>query len=477
MHAVPPSLAAHEAVVARDLTLLGLPPRNWLAAVHGPDGRPMLDVLVVGAGMCGIGAAAALLHRGIRNLLVVDRSPPGREGPWMTYARMPTLRSPKHLPGPCAGIPSLTFRAWYEALHGAAAWEALYKIPNADWQDYLSWLQRMLSLPERHETAVTRLDPLPHCLRITLHDGAVLHARRVVLATGRDAAGGVTIPDCIDPTLWPDLAAHSNAPIDFAALRGRRVAVLGGGSSAWDNAATALEAGAARADMYVRRPVLPQVNKGRGSANPGWFEGWGALDAADRWAILVYMNDLQSPPPHESVHRALALPGFAIHLGSPVLSARRSGSEVLLQLPDREARADFLIVATGIRIDLRHEKLLAPYAADIATWAGRYTPPPDLARPELGRSPWLGDGFELVEREPGACPSLGRIHLFNHGATASLGAIASDIPGVTVGAERLATRMAQHFFREDIGSIRAELEAFAEPELQGTPFFALDPES
>jgi hypothetical protein len=94
-----------------------------------------------------------------------------------------------------------------------------------------------------------------------------------------------------------------------------------------------------------------------------------------------------------------------------------------------------------------------------------------LERPELGRSPWLGDGFELTERDPGACPSLGRIHLFNHGATASLGAIASDIPGVNIGAERLASRMAQHFFREDIASIRADLEAFAEPELHGTPFF------
>jgi cation diffusion facilitator CzcD-associated flavoprotein CzcO len=296
----------------------------------------------------------------------------------------------------------------------------------------------------------------------------------VVLATGRDAAGGMAVPDCVDPALWPDLAAHSNEPIDFAGLRGRRVAVLGGGSSAWDNAATALESGAARADMYVRRAVLPQVNKGRGSANPGWFEGWGALDAADRWSILVYMHDLQSPPPHESVHRALALPGFAIHLGTPVLSARRAGTEVLLQLPDRQAHADFLIVATGIRVDLRHEPLLADYAGGIATWADRYTPPLALARPELGRSPWLGDGFELTERTPGVCPSLGRIHLFNHGATASLGAVASDIPGVTVGAERLATRMAQWFFREDIASIRAALEAFAEPELQGTPFFAPD---
>lgn len=470
----PPGLAAHQAAVARDLQLLGLPPRNWPATVPGPDGRPMLDVLVIGAGMCGIAAAAALLHKGIRNILVLDRSKAGREGPWLTHARMPTLRSPKQLPGICAGIPSLTFRAWYEAQHGAAGWEALYKISNADWQAYLTWLKHVLALPVRNQVAVTRLDPLPNGLRARLDDGTAVQARRVVLATGRGGAGGLTVPDCVDPALWPDRAAHTAEPICFRSLRGRHVAVLGGGSSAWDNAATALEAGAGRAEMFVRRPELPQVNKGRGATNPGYFEGWAALDPADRWAILAYVHDLQSPPPHETVHRALALPGFAIHLGSPVLAARRAGTRVLLELPHRRVEADFLIVGTGFRIDLRHAPLLAPHAAAIATWADRYTPPPALARPELGRFPWLGDGFELTERAPGACPALTRIHLFNHGATASLGALASDIPGVTVGAERLASRMAQHFFREDIRPIRAALKAFAEPELEGTPFFTLD---
>jgi cation diffusion facilitator CzcD-associated flavoprotein CzcO len=467
------ALAVHEAAVARDLELLGLPPRNWPATVPGPNGQPMLDVLVVGAGMCGIAAAIALLHKGVRNIQVLDRNPDGQEGPWVTYARMETLRSPKHLPGPCLGIPSLTFRAWYEAQHGVAAWEALYKIPNGVWQDYLTWLKRMLRLPVHNGVEVTHLTLLEHGLRATLRDGSALYARRVVLANGRGGAGGWQIPDFVDPTLWPDLAAHTNEAVDFTALRGRRIAVIGGGPSAWDNAATALELGAASAEMYVRRSELPQINKGRGSANPGFFEGWAALDAADKWALLVYMNDLQSPPPHETVHRAIALPGFAIHLGTPVLAARRAGSHVALQLSDRCVEADFLIVGTGFRIDLAHEPLLADILDDIATWGDRYMPPAELVREELSRYPWLGDGFELVERRSGRNSAIGRVHLFNHAALASLGALASDIPGVNVGAERLASRIAQHFFREDIGVMRANLEAFDEPELQGTPFFTL----
>ena len=54
----------------------------------------MLDALVVGAGMCGQTAAFALALEGVRNMRIVDREERGREGPWGTYARMDTLRSP-----------------------------------------------------------------------------------------------------------------------------------------------------------------------------------------------------------------------------------------------------------------------------------------------------------------------------------------------------------------------------------------------
>jgi cation diffusion facilitator CzcD-associated flavoprotein CzcO len=60
------------------------------------DGEPLIDVLIVGGGMCGQTAAFALMREGIRNLRVVDRAAMGGEGPWATFARMETLRSPKH---------------------------------------------------------------------------------------------------------------------------------------------------------------------------------------------------------------------------------------------------------------------------------------------------------------------------------------------------------------------------------------------
>ena len=78
----------------------------------------MLDVAIIGAGMGGLAAAFVLKRLGVRNMRVFDRSPEGFEGPWATYARMQTLRSPPELVGPALGLANLTFRAWFEAQFG-----------------------------------------------------------------------------------------------------------------------------------------------------------------------------------------------------------------------------------------------------------------------------------------------------------------------------------------------------------------------
>jgi hypothetical protein len=121
----------------------------------------------------------------VHNVVVLDENPEGQEGPWITYARMVTLRTPKHLTGVETGIPSLTYRAWYEAQFGAEAWEKLDKIPRADWMEYLRWLRAVLELPVRNEAKVVRIEPEGFGLfRVMLAGGDVVLARKVVLATG-----------------------------------------------------------------------------------------------------------------------------------------------------------------------------------------------------------------------------------------------------------------------------------------------------
>jgi cation diffusion facilitator CzcD-associated flavoprotein CzcO len=301
----------------------------------------------------------------------------------------------------------------------------------------------VLALPIRHGAALEALEPAGPFVRAVLNEDGVRHnllARRVVLATGRAGAGGVFWPDFVDHGLVPDLAAHTNDDIDFAALRGKSIAILGGGASAWDNAATALERGAARVDMYVRRPYLPQVNKGRGSAFPGFLHGWSSLPDAERWATMVYLNDLQAPVPHETVNRTTRLSGFYIHFRTGIETASRADGKVAMKIAgqDETRMHDFLVVGTGFNVDPRLTPELASYASNIATWYDRYQPSPDLRRRDLERFPYLGPGFELTEKTPGSDPTLGRIHLVNFGAHASHAGIASDIPGVNIAAERVA---------------------------------------
>ncbi len=104
----PRSLSELEADVARDLALIAHPRLEWLQPKTS-GGAPVLDVLVVGAGQCGVVTGFALLRENVRNILVIDRAEAGREGPWTTYARMPNLRSWKDQSGPDLGIPSLSY--------------------------------------------------------------------------------------------------------------------------------------------------------------------------------------------------------------------------------------------------------------------------------------------------------------------------------------------------------------------------------
>ena len=88
------ALIALEAQVGADLARTAHPDAVWLAPKQAPDGRPALDVLVVGAGQSGLATAFGLMRSQVTNVLVLDKSEEGREGAWLNYARMPALRSP-----------------------------------------------------------------------------------------------------------------------------------------------------------------------------------------------------------------------------------------------------------------------------------------------------------------------------------------------------------------------------------------------
>lgn len=475
------ALADLAARASHDLQMLNYPPADWVPEGVAPDGSPMLDVLVIGGGMCGQTAAFALQREGVRKVRVIDRNPRGEEGPWGTYARMEILRSPKNLTGPDLGIPSLTFRAWYEAQHGARGWAQLYKVGRIDWRDYLIWVRETVGIAVENGTALLAVEPTASGVRATLERAGVRESvwtRKLVLAGGRDGAGGLRLPH------FPGLVSgfgglrseartrvrHSTDGIEPEDFAGHRVGVLGAGASAFDCAATALEGGAVEVTMFVRRPYLPQVNKSKGASYPGFLRAFSSLSDADRWRLQSYIFGEQAPPPHESVLRCDVHPNFAIRFSEAWTDVVASADRVSVTTTKDRYDFDSVILATGFEVDLAKHPVLAPLADDILLWRDRI--PIELAAQdaECARHPYLGKGFELMARDAGRAPGLDRIHMFNVGVTMSHAALAGDIPGLQIGAWRLAGAIVCDLFEEDLPTLEAQLRAHDERELAPTRY-------
>lgn len=469
-------LAALEQAARHDLARLNYPAANWVPPTAAPDGGPALDVLVVGGGMCGQTVAFALQREGVRNIRVIDRSAAGREGPWGTFARMETLRSPKQLTGPDLGVASLTYRAWYEARHGVDGWAALHKAPRLDWLDYLLWVRRVAGLAVENGTEMTALAAEGSWLRARLRGPRgeeSVCARKVVLALGREGSGALRWPafPSFDPAAGGGRVFHSADDIDFAALHGRRIGVLGVGASAFDNAACALEAGARDVVMFARRPFLPQVNKSKGASFPGFQRGFAALDDERRWKFMTYIFDEQAPPPHESVLRCQRHPGFSIRFATPWTDLWVGPDGAIATTPGGEERFDAAIIATGFDVDLVRRPELAALSDVILLWGDRRSAREIAAAPEAARFPYLGDGFELRAKGDDAPAALADIHVFNWGCTMSQGPLAGDIPGLAIGATRLAEAIVRDLFVADADRHFEALLAHEEPELAPTPYF------
>ncbi|WP_349961835.1 NAD(P)/FAD-dependent oxidoreductase [Rhizobium sp. ZPR3] len=466
---LPNGLDALEVRLRQDLAWLELPAKSWIPQ-RVIDGQPVVDVVIIGAGMAGLVASGMLKRLGVANHLVLDKAPAGQEGPWVTFARMRTLRSPKQLTGPAMGLPALTFRAYYEARYGREAWIALDRAPREIWMEYLVWYRKVLELPVRNGVAVDAILPREDGMLgvVCSQDGQVetMVARHVVLATGRDGLGGPFVPAIaasIDRKFW----AHTADDIDFAELRGKRIGVVGAGASAMDNAATALEAGALRLDMFVRRKELPRINKFTGIGSQGVVHGFAGLPDEWKWRFLNYAMGQQTPPPRPSVLRVSSFPQAHLHIQSPISGLEQEGDHVVVTTPKGRYLVDFLIFGTGFKIDLSNRPELAAFDPHIRLWRDRFPVPAGMPNAELEGAPDLGEAFEFLEREPGSCPMLAKIHCFNFPATLSHGKLTGDIPAISEGADRLARGIVRALFVADREKHFENLQAFDTPELLG----------
>lgn len=460
-------LTALEERVQQDLDLIGHPRMSWLTPRDAPNGDTALDVLIVGAGQSGLATAFGLLRSKVDNILIVDKASSGREGPWLTYARMPTLRSPKDYTGPDLDIPSLTYEAWHRAKYGEQSWAKLELIPRHYWADYLVWVRRMTRVPVRNEIEVVDIAPAGDLLEVRLRqsDGSEqsVFARKIVLATGQEGAGLWWMPPSI-AALPQSMRAHAADDIDFAALRGKAVAILGAGASAFDNAAVALEAGARRVTLFSRRKEVQVIQPYRWLTFRGFLKHLSDLDDAWRWRFMRHILGLREGFPQPTYDRCACHDNFELVTGAPWDAVEVRDSQVHISTPKGDHTADFIICGTGVDMGFAGRPELQRFAANIATWTDCYTPPEDERDARLGRFPYLSADFAFVEKSPGETPWINNIHLFAIASTMSFGPSGSSINAMTTVVPKLVSSITKGLFQADVAQHWQSLQSYDVPQ-------------
>lgn len=455
--------------IAHDLSIISYPVNGWIPSKFDEQGKRVLDVLVVGGGQGGLAIAFQLLRERVQNIQVIDAAEAGQEGPWLNYARMPTLRSPKEVNGPDLNIPSLAFQAWYEAQFGKLSWKKLNKIPTELWVNYLKWFRKVLSLPVQNRMRLIAFEPLRDNIKVKiecLKTGDIQEeiTRKLILATGIETPGKWSVPP-ISQKIPKDFWFHTSEMINFDLFENKEIAVLGAGASAMDNAVRALEAKASGVTLYCRRSELQRVQPFKWLSFPGFLRHFSELNNEWRWKFMSYLLVLREAFPKETWDRANRFEEFNIQTGADWEDLHLKDEKISILTGKGIFEADFLIFGTGFSIDLRHSKEFSPHAHLIALWSDKLkrTRKED-AESNLLSYPYLGDGFQFLERLPGSAPWLKNVHLFSFGATMSFGPSGSSINAMKFAVSRLIHAITRDLFLKDIDHHFESMMSYKLPE-------------
>jgi cation diffusion facilitator CzcD-associated flavoprotein CzcO len=451
----PERLDALRRAVAQDLEVLSYPSVPW--KYTRDPGR--LEVAIIGAGHTGKSLAFGLRRSGVPNVRLFDRNPKSQLGPWRTYGRNRTLRTPKDVVGGLDwGIPNLNIRRWCDARYGPDYWNSIRLIPRELWADYLDWYAETLALPIQYETSIDDVtwDAAKHCFQLKTSQGPV-EARFVVFATGILAAGGPQIPKIVRDSLPSTAYAHSADPIDFTALRGKRVLVVGGGASAFDNANLALENGAI-VDLVLRRSKLTNINRFRWSEWNGFHRHYPHLDDATKWFYTLEETRLGQLPPAPTYAESIQNPRFTLRENAEIESLRLENGVIHGVYGGKALEHDFMICGTGFHNNLAAQTELRSLRPHIALWKDRYQPDPALANEEMSDSPYLGPNLEFTPKDP-AHAYLSRAYYLYTGLS-SLSGFRADLSSLQFVAPNVCDHIARQLFLEHQPEIRASFEAY-----------------
>lgn len=458
-----PDHAAQEA-----LRLIGPAPANWVPAHAGIDH----NVVIVGGGQTGSAFAFAMQRAGIGGVSVIDAAADASQaGVWLTRARMHKLRTLKNLVGPEGPVAALGFQAWYESRHGQEAYAAIDRIPRTAWAEYLDWFRGITGTAVRYGTRLLRFEPaegatVPH-FRLHLEANGQPRtetARKLIFANGVAGSGAPFVPELLASAVSQGRAAHTGHAIDFAALAGKTVAVIGAAASAFDAAAVALESGAVAVHLFARRDRLAATPVARVRGYPGLYDNYLALPDATRWHHAARYRRLGTTPPPDSVQRVLKFPHFHLHLSSPWQGVEVRDGKVIASVNDETFHFDFAIAATGYTHELSQRPELAGIADLVLRWRDRFEAPAHERDDELGAAPYLGAGLEYLEKTPGTAPWLRDIHTYNPGGFASTGLPLGDVPSIRGYVPAVVRRISEDLLLADIALHEARTRAEVPPD-------------
>nr|WP_172694581.1 NAD(P)/FAD-dependent oxidoreductase [Rhizobium rhizogenes] len=407
-----------------------------------------LDVAIIGGGQSGVGIAFALNRAGIERVAVFEAAPQDRVGVWATTARMEALRTDKSISGLDQGIPELSFPRWLDRLEGQGAFERLVRIPRLVWAEYVGWLTGVFACDIRYESSLIDVRPAEGGLGMTFsgkHGEKRLTARRLVLATGLDGFGAPFIPETVARVVPKAQFSHTAEDIDFAALQGRRVIVLGAAASAFDAAATALEAGASQVHLLARSAQLATVPSGALAKNPALYRPFRDFPDALRWKIITEGRARGHAPP-ATIDRAQRHANFHLHQGVSAETLRFQDGEIRADLLSGPLAADYLIAGTGYATDVKRRPELALVEPHLRLWRDVLGAP--AADSEWGRFPYLDPDLALQTRSA-ADDWITRIHAFNYAAVLSHGYHVGDIGSHVDCVSRLTEGLASRLFAEE----------------------------
>jgi len=324
---------------------------------------PHYDVVVVGAGPYGLSAAAHLQERGLKVAIF---------GKTMSFWR-------EHMP---KGMRMRSYW-WATNLSDPGKRYDLNQYAQAKGEfdrdpfqletviNYGQWFQKHV-VPTVDETYVAEIVRQDGHFVITLVDGRVIQSAAVVMAIGlafyaHRPAEYMQLP--------PQLVSHTMDHSDLDAFADKHVILIGGGQSAFENAALLHELGA-KVELVVRRPIrwvreedpkIPPMLRQLRAPKAGMGVGWSNL-LLEKYPYFFHRWPQQYKDEYLLTHNVSAASSWLqdrvvgkvlVHDNAHVQKIEHTENAVSLTLKDgKTLQADHLMLATGYQADVSKISLL-----------------------------------------------------------------------------------------------------------------------